>query len=107
MDNYPYNLLKIYITNEQSIDYKLVEPHYNRVNLAERNIQTFKYHLIDGLCATDSKFTIVIWDTLTVKFQDTLNIIQKSHTNPKLSAYTKLGRNFDLNKMTLLPTVKR
>ena len=58
-------------------DYKLmlVEPHIHYVNTAERAIQTFKDHFISALATTNSKFTLQLWDRLTLQVKTTLNLM--------------------------------
>ncbi len=65
----------------------LVEPHNHRVNAAERAIQTFKDHFISALATTDSKFPLQLWDKLTSQVETTLNLMQASRINPRISAY--------------------
>ena len=46
----------------ENVTYQLVPPHNKRANPAERAIQTFKNHLIAGLCSCDPSFPITEWD---------------------------------------------
>ena len=48
-----------------------------RVNADKQAIQTNKNQFISDLFGTDINFTILIWDTLLVKAQDTLNMWEK------------------------------
>ena len=47
---------------EHKLDFKLVPPHQNRRNAAERAIQTFKNHFLAGLAICDPEFPIRQWD---------------------------------------------
>ena len=49
IDNEASRQLKEVMAKE-NITYQLVPPHNHRANLAERAIQTFKYHFEAGLC---------------------------------------------------------
>ena len=80
-----------------------MEPHDHILNATKRDIQVFKYQFISDVYATDSKFIIVFWDKILVQYQHTLNILQKSLTNPQLSVYEKLDGDFYFNK-TILTT---
>ena len=55
LDNVASKTIKTYLQKEK-IQLQLVEPHNHRVNAAERAMQTFKNHLISGLCTTDKDF---------------------------------------------------
>ena len=83
--------------------YQLVEPHNHKVNAAERAIQTFKHHFIAGLCSTDPKFPITLWDMLVPQAVLTLNLLRTSRINPKLSAYAQLNGQFDFMRTPLAP----
>jgi hypothetical protein len=52
LDNEASKLLKTYL-HHQNITFQLVPPYSHRRNSAEREIRSFKDHLIAGLCSTD------------------------------------------------------
>jgi hypothetical protein len=83
--------------------YQLVEPYNHRVNSAERAIRTFKNHFIAGLCSTDPKFPVTMWDELVPQAVLTLNLLRTSRLNPKLSAYNQLFGVFDFSQTPLAP----
>jgi hypothetical protein len=84
-------------------NYQLVEPNNHCVNAAERAIRTFKNHFIAGLCSTDPRFPITLWDKLLPQAVITLNLLRTSRLNPKLSAHTQLHGVFNFNKTLLAP----
>ena len=84
-------------------NYQLVEPQNHRVNAAERAIQTFKHHFIAGLSSTNPKFPIALWDMLIPQAVLTLNLLQTSRVNPKLSVYAQLNGQFDFTRPPLAP----
>ena len=86
LDNEVSNHLKDAMT-DLKITYQLVPPHNHRTNLAERAIQTFKNHFKVGLAAVDRDFPLAERDRLLRQAVITLNLLQASRVNPKLSAY--------------------
>ena len=83
MDNEISKDIEQYIT-DQKTKIQFVEPHQHRVNAAERAIQTYKNHLVSGLCTVDPLFPLQLWDELLPQSQDTLLLLQASRTNSKL-----------------------
>ena len=77
----------------------------HRRNAAERAIQTFKNHLIAGLCTTDPQFPLHLWDRLLPQCVLTLNLLRGSRINPAHSAYqySQLHGRFDYNATPLAP----
>ena len=63
-----------YTINKKS-EYKVVELHDHIFNATKRYIQTFKYHFISDLYATDSNFTVLFCYKTLVQAQYTLNIL--------------------------------
>ena len=53
-DNQAVKPLKTYLKSKDC-KWQFIEPHNHRVNAAEQAIQTFKNHIISGLCCTGSK----------------------------------------------------
>jgi hypothetical protein len=102
LDNEASSLLKEY-NQTQQIAYQLVPPHMHRCNAAERAICTWKNHFIAGLCSTDTRFPMHLWDRLIAQATLTLNLLRPSRRNPRVSAYTMLEGNFDFNKTPLAP----
>eukprot|EP00957_Ditylum_brightwellii_P069106 5245830-Ditylum_brightwellii.AAC.1 len=100
---YDYDSNGILAIQQKKALYQLVEPHNHQVNAAKRAIQTFKNHFIAGLCSTDPDFPLYLWDTLIPQAYLTLNLLQRSRTNPKLSAHAQLNGNHDFNVFPLAP----
>ena len=88
---------------QEGIDFQLTPPGIHRRNAAERAIRTFKNHLIAGLCSTDPKFPLYLWDKLLPQAMITLNLLRGSRLNPKLSAYAQVHGPFDFNRTPLGP----
>jgi hypothetical protein len=102
LDNEASTALKRQI-RKTGASYQLVEPHNHRVNAAERAIRTWKNHFIAGLCSTDPRFPIILWDKLIPQAVLTLNLLRTSRINPRLSAHAQLHGMFDFNKTPLAP----
>jgi hypothetical protein len=73
MDNQATKYIKQFVTKKEC-KLQLVEPH-NRVNAAERAIQTFKDAFIAALATKDIDFSLQLWDKLAPQVQDTLNLL--------------------------------
>jgi hypothetical protein len=86
LDNEASSALRNYLT-KQGINYQLAPPHIHRRNNAERAIQTFKNHFIDGLCSVDPAFPLKLWDKILPQATITLNLLRKSRINKRMSAY--------------------
>jgi hypothetical protein len=102
LDNEASKLLKTYL-HQQDITFQLVPPYSHRRNSAEREIRSFKDHLIDGLCSTDKSFPMNLWDRLLPQAVMKLNMLRKSRINPKLSAATHIFGQYDFNRAPMAP----
>jgi hypothetical protein len=102
LDNEASLALRNYLT-KQGITYQLFPPHIPQRNNAERAIQTFKNHVIAGLCSVDPNFPLKLWDKLLPQATITLNLMRKSRINPRMSAYAQLNGHFDFNITPLAP----
>jgi hypothetical protein len=85
--------LKQFMTSE-SADYQLVPPDVHCWNAAKRAIRTFTKHFIAGLCSTDKNCPLHLWDNLVPQAEPTLNMLQGSRVNTKVSALTQLNGRF-------------
>ena len=94
LDNECSNQLKEYIA-EQGTSLQLTPVALHRRNAAERAIQTFKAHLIAGLCTTDPMFPLHLWDKILPQCVITLNLLRGSRINPALSAYAQVFGQYD------------
>ena len=86
--------------NEQ---FQLVPPHIHQRNSAERAISNFKDNFIAGLSITHKDFPLHLWCQLIPHAILTLNLLQQSHMNPKLSGYAQLHGEFNYNTTPLAP----
>jgi hypothetical protein len=102
MDNKASAALKTFLTSHK-MKLQLIPQHIHRQNTAERAIQTFKNHFIAGICSTDKQFPLHLWDRPTPFAIITLNLLQQSRINPKLSAYAQLNVPFDSNQTPITP----
>ena len=94
--------VKNYVST-QDVNWQLVEPNNHRVNAAKRPIQTFKNHLIAGLCTMDPIFPLQLWCYLLAHAEMTPNMLRTSKADPTKSAYGVLEGLFDYNKTPLAP----
>jgi len=68
------------------VQYQTVAPYKHGINAAERAIQTFKTHFKSGLATCDPDFPATEWDRLLKQAEITLNLLQSSRRQPRLSA---------------------
>jgi hypothetical protein len=102
LDNEASKLLKTYL-HQQNITFKLVPPYSHRRNAAEREIRSFKDHLIAGICSTEKSFPRHLWDRLLPQAVITLNMLRTSRINPKISASTHIYVQYDFNRAPMVP----
>ena len=89
--------------DKHNVTYEKVPPHIHMRNASERAIRTFKNHSFAGLAGVDPSFPIRQWDLLLQQAEITLNLLQNSRVNNKLSAYAYIFGNFDFNKTPFDP----
>ena len=87
----------------KNCNFQLIPPNAHRNNFAERSIQTWKSHYKAGLATCDPDFPLQEWDRLIEQVNITLNLLQSSCSNPKLSAWAFLVGEFNFNKAPLAP----
>ena len=63
IDNVASKAVQTYLENEAKMKVQLVEPYNHCVNAAERAIQTFKNHMIAGLCTASANFPALFGTT--------------------------------------------
>jgi hypothetical protein len=102
LDNEASKLLETYL-HQQDITFQLVPTYSHRRNSAEREIRSFKDHLIAGLCSTDKSFSMHLWERLLPQAVITLNMLRTSRINPKLSAATHVFGQYDFNRAPMAP----
>jgi hypothetical protein len=81
--------------DNQNVSWQLTPVGIHRRNAAERAIRTFKNHFLAGLASTDDDFPLHLWCRLLSQAQHTLNLLQTSRINPRLSAEAQLNGQFD------------
>ena len=96
MDNIVSKSIRAYLEGEK-IAFQLVKPHNHQTNNAEQAVQTFKNHLIAGLCTCDENFPSLLWPQSLQQAHDALNMLQTSRVHPQLSAYHVLEGAHDYN----------
>jgi hypothetical protein len=82
---------------------QIVPPENHRQNLAERAIQTFKYHFKAIIAEIDDNFPMNLCDRLLPQTVLTLNLLQQSNIAPTVSAYQYIHGAFNYKKMPLAP----
>jgi hypothetical protein len=102
MDNQCTKQIKKLLT-ANDCNLMLVEPHNHQVNVAKRTIQTFEDHFISALATTDSEFPLQLWDRLTPRVENTLNLMRASRIDPNMSAYEAIHGPYNWNQFPLAP----
>ena len=102
LDNECSKPLKQFMTS-QNIDFQLFPPGIHHRNASKCATHTFKNHFIAGLCSVDKHFPLHLWDRLVPQAIITLNLLQGSHRNPKLSAWAQFNGQFDFNHTPIAP----
>ncbi len=83
------------ILTKNNCKLQVVEPHNHQVNATKRAIQTFKAAFIAALATTNSDFPLQLWNRLTPKVEDTLNMLRASCIDPSKLAYKILHGPYD------------
>jgi hypothetical protein len=107
IDNVASKAVQEYQANEETIKIQLVEPYSHHVNVAEWKIQTFKSHLIVGLCTTSTGFSALLWDYLIPQAQYSINMLQTLRVHPKVSDDHILEGVHDFNQSPWPPPTTR
>ena len=81
---------------------QLYSPHFHRRNTAERAIHTFKKNVV-GLASVENSFSIYMWCLIVKQAEITMNLLQTSITNPRLSVYVQTFVTYDLNSTSMAP----
>ena len=87
----------------RGISFQFVPPHLHQINAAKRSIDTFKDHFISGLASANPSFPIHLLYRLLPQATKTLNLLQPSRTNPRLSAEAILNGELNYNRNPLAP----
>ena len=104
MDNEASRAIKIWLTKENTA-YQTVAPGNggHRNNRDEGAIQTGSNHIISTIATTDPDFPIRYWCYGIEKMEMTMNMLRKTHVNPKISAFTYLHGQFAYGTVPVLP----
>ena len=102
VDNETSNLFR-QVAGDNNIQIEYVPPENHRQNPAERDIRTFKNHLVAALCTTHVDFPISEWDLLLPQIELTLNLLRGSHTQPKISAYEHVIGKYNYSRNPIAP----
>ena len=89
------------------IQVSYVAPHNHRQNPAERDIRTFKNHMIATLCTADNLFPLEEWDLLLPQVEMTLNLMRGSIRDKKKSAWEEHKGPYDFNRNPIAPVGTR
>jgi hypothetical protein len=88
------------------IQLQLVPPDNHRTNPVERDIRTFKNHLLATLATTDPNFPLNEWDHVLPQVELTLNLMRGSHTE-QISAFQHICGNYDFSRNPIAPVGTR
>ena len=80
-----------------SIYFQIFPPNYHCTNQAEKTIDTWKCHFLSGINGVEPNPPLHIWCRLLPQATQTLNLLHRSRTNPRLSAEAQLNGAFDYN----------
>ena len=103
LDNEASIILQDHVAAAEGMNYQLTPAGLHQCNSAERSIQSVKIHFIAGLCLTDPRFPLKLWDKTLLHCLITLNLLRVSKVNPQLSAYAQIHGAFDYNRTPLAP----
>jgi hypothetical protein len=96
LDNKCSSSLKQYFQQEE-VEFYLVPPYIHCRNAAKQAICTFKNHFIAGLSSADKEFRLHLWNRLIPQALLTLNLLQGSQNNPRLSAQAQVLGQYNFN----------
>jgi hypothetical protein len=102
LDNEASAALKSFFA-KNDVEYQLIPTHCHRRNAAERDILTFKEHVVAGLASVEPDYPLHLWDRLLPQAEMTLNLLHKSRQYPQLSAAAHYYGMVDYNKTTFSP----
>ena len=95
LDNEVSAEFKRSIVDDWGTTYQLVPPNVHRRNISEKDIRTFKAHLLSVLAGVDPAFPKFMWDSLLVQTELTLNLLRQSTLNPRISVWENFNGAFD------------
>ena len=83
--------------------FQLAPPHIHRRNASEREIWTFKAHLISILAGVADDYPRNLWDLLLPQAVLTLNLLRQATLNPNVLTWEFLEGPLDYNANPLAP----
>ena len=102
MDNQCSQKIQQFIQSTKA-NIQRINPNDHQVNAAKGAIQTWKNHWLVEMGILDPNSPMQLWCQFLEQGQDTLNLLQTSRVNPKLSAYAVLEGQFIFNQTPLAP----
>eukprot|EP00804_Cyclotella_cryptica_P014867 CCRYP_020386-RA/>CCRYP_020386-RA protein AED:0.51 eAED:0.20 QI:0/0/0/0.66/0.5/0.33/3/0/654 len=78
-------------------------PDDHRRNIAEKAIQTWKDHFVLALSGTADNFPLHLWCQLIPQMERQLNLLQQSHSNPKILSFAHLYSHHNCNSHPFVP----
>jgi hypothetical protein len=103
LDNKVSENMKNHIRDTCKMNMELVPPGCHQQNAAEVAICNFKSPFLSILAGVADDFPQNLWDHLLPQTEITLNLIRQSNATPTVSAYARLSKPFDYNKMPIAP----
>ena len=85
--------------------YQLLPTNVHRINIAERDIRTFKAHFISVLAGVYPTFPKFMWDNLLTQTELTINLLQQATLNRSMSAWEYFNGAIDLQHFHWDPSV--
>jgi hypothetical protein len=86
-----------------NVEFQLVPPYDHRQNAAKCAICIWKDHFVARLARLTPHFPMHLWCQLIDQCTQTLNLMQPSRINPRLSTEGQLNGAFNYNKTPLAP----
>ena len=83
--------------------FQLVPPDDHRCHLAEKAIQTWKYHFIGVVSGTTATFPVHLWCQAIPQAEQQLFLLRQPHVHPKVSAYAQVYGPHDYNAAPFVP----
>ena len=82
--------------------FQLVPPDDHRCNLAEKAIQTWKYHFIGVVSGTAATFPVHLWCQAISQVERQLFLLRQPPVHPQVSAYAQVYGPHDYNASFIL-----
>ena len=104
MENEASRAIKTWLTKENTA-YQTCAPGDggHRTNRAKHTIQTGSNHIVFTIATMDPDFPIRYWCYGIEQMEMTMNMLQKTHVNPKILAFAYLHGQFSYDAVPVLP----